>query len=422
MTDSLLPRSESVGAETLRALLAANTRLARELPPAPGALLRCPVEVGPVAIDPQTYGAFVAALHVPSCFNVVRARGLPEVDDCLLLDIELAILFPMIDRLLGGAGEDEPPSRALTEIELALAARIVRVFLQCLESSWSGRGERVEGRGESEDGQERQADKATRKQGDCAANRGGGVSLSPRLLVSPSPLSPLPSPPLSLDLVEVVSNPRLLRSLPTDERVLVVGFRLDIGDKNTGPGPVSSQCAAGRSGKLDLSSFSASGMARLCIPCRAVERAAADAGGKDGTADGKRGTDPISAQHAPGRSGKLAPSPFSELSVSWATTEITAEQLAGLRPGDIIATETAADGPVVVLAPRRAEVPCQAAGLGRPSRGANHRGQRVGVGPACELVVIHKPIGTCRFLPPRGATENSPAIYRWGREKAPRVP
>ena len=72
MTDSLLPRSESVGAETLRALRAANTRLARELPPAPGALLRCPVEVGPAAIDPQTYGAFVAALHVPSCFNVVR--------------------------------------------------------------------------------------------------------------------------------------------------------------------------------------------------------------------------------------------------------------------------------------------------------------------------------------------------------------
>jgi hypothetical protein len=150
--------------------------------------------------------------------------------------------------------------------------------------------------------------------------------------------------------------------LPADERVLVVGFRLEIGEKNMGTGPVSAQHAAGssgkvdqkkgtgpisaqhppgRSGKLDLSPFSASGMARLCIPCRAVEREAANAGGKDATS-------PACMRHPPGRSGKLDPSHFSELSVSWATTEITAGQLAGLRPGDIIATETAADGPVVV--------------------------------------------------------------------------
>ena len=232
------------------------------------------------------------------------------MDDCLLLDIELAILFPMIDRLLGGAGEDEPPSRALTEIELALAARIVRVFLQCLESSWSGRGERVEGRGESEDGQERQADKATRKQGDCAANRGGGVSLSPRLLVSPSPLSPLPSPPLSLDLVEVVSNPRLLRSLPTDERVLVVGFRLDIGDKNTGPGPVSSQRSCGPFREIGpvLVFRQRDGAALHPLPGR---RAGSRRRGRE-RRDGRRekGDRPNFCAGAPGRSGKLAPSPF----------------------------------------------------------------------------------------------------------------
>ena len=263
-----------------------------------------------------------------------------------MLDIELAILFPMIDRLLGGAGEDEPPSRALTEIELALAARIVRVFLQCLESELERKRGKGEGEGESEDGQERQADKATRKQGDCAANRGGGVSLSPRLCL---PLSPLSSPvsPLSLDLVEVVSNPRLLRSLPTDERVLVVGFRLDIGDKNTGPGPVSSQRRGPFREIGPVLVFRQRDRAALHpLPGR---RAGSRRRGRE-RRDGRRekGDRPNFCAARSGPFREIGPVPFSELSVSWATTEITAEQLAGLRPGDIIATETAADGPVVV--------------------------------------------------------------------------
>ena len=43
--------------------------------------------------------------------------------------------------------------------------------------------------------------------------------------------------------------------------------------------------------------------------------------------------------------------------------------------------------------------------------------------PLGKLVVTHKPISACRFSRPGGATENSPAIYRWGRrEKAPASP
>ena len=39
---------------------------------------------------------------------------------------------------------------------------------------------------------------------------------------------------------------------------------------------------------------------------------------------------------------------LTELCVSWPAIQITAEQLASFRPGDIIATDAAADGPVLV--------------------------------------------------------------------------
>ena len=239
-----------------------------------------------------------------------------------MLDIELAILFPMIDCPLGGAGEDEPPSRGADRDRAVLAARIVRVFLQCLELSWSGRGEK--GRGE----------------------RGGRLAKQRRRpSLPPSPFPPLPLFPSTWSRLSATRGCSAVCQ-PTNAFWLSA-FGWTLATRIRGQVQFLRRCAAGRSGKLDLSSFSASGM-RLCIPCRAVERAAANAGGKDGTADGKRGTDPISGASMAARSGKSARPLFSELSVSWATTEITAEQLAGLCRADIIATEMAADGPAAV--------------------------------------------------------------------------
>ncbi len=106
-------------------------------------------------------------------------------------------------------------------------------------------------------------------------------------------------------MLQVESNPRPLRVLPSDEEVVLIGFELAIGQTQ--------------------------GMMCLCVPCRALERI-----GQWRSADG-----------SPTAADSVVPSTV-EMGVTLAETPIAADQLADLRVGDIIATETAADSPAVV--------------------------------------------------------------------------
>src|SRR5688500_16942432 len=80
------------------------------------ALLRSMVEVKLTGADQLTYSEFIFSLENPTCFNVLQANPL---EGNLILDINPAILYPIIDRLLGGGRETGPLARRpLTEIEL----------------------------------------------------------------------------------------------------------------------------------------------------------------------------------------------------------------------------------------------------------------------------------------------------------------
>ncbi len=57
----------------------------------------------------------------------------------MILDINPAIIFPFVDRLLGGGREQRPniPNRPLTDIEIRLVSRITELVLRGLENAWS---------------------------------------------------------------------------------------------------------------------------------------------------------------------------------------------------------------------------------------------------------------------------------------------
>jgi flagellar motor switch protein FliM len=127
-------RPKRVGKEQMRALQFLHEGFGRSFGAAMSALLRTIIEVRLTSVDQLTYSEFVFSLENPTCFNLLRAKPL---DGNIILDLNPSILFPIIDRLLGGGKTPGPPARRpLTEIELMLVARITTIFSQELKKAW----------------------------------------------------------------------------------------------------------------------------------------------------------------------------------------------------------------------------------------------------------------------------------------------
>jgi flagellar motor switch protein FliM len=127
-------RPERVGKEQMRGLQTLHEGFSRNFGAALSAMLRSIVEVKLTSVDQLTYSEFVFSLENPSCFNLLKAEPL---EGSLILDINPSILFPIIDRLLGGGREPHTLTRRpLTEIELRLVARITTLFLDELRKAW----------------------------------------------------------------------------------------------------------------------------------------------------------------------------------------------------------------------------------------------------------------------------------------------
>jgi len=127
-------RPERVGKEQMRALQSLHEGFGRNFGAALSGLLRTIVDVKLTSVDQLTYSEFVFSLEHPTCFNLLSAAPL---DGKLILDMNPAILFPVIDRLLGGGKDTAPPGRRpLTEIELRLASRVTNLFMSELKRAW----------------------------------------------------------------------------------------------------------------------------------------------------------------------------------------------------------------------------------------------------------------------------------------------
>ncbi|MGI9430351.1 MAG: flagellar motor switch protein FliM [Bythopirellula sp.] len=167
-------RPERVGKEQMRALQTMHEGFGRNFGAALSALLRTIVEVKLTSVDQLTYSEFVFSLENPTCFNLINAEPL---EGQLILDINPSILFPIIDRLLGGSTSSTAPARRpLTEIELRLVKRITDLFLNEMQNAWEN------------------------------------------VLH------------LELELDRVESNPQLVQIIPANEVVILVSFEVTVGE------------------------------------------------------------------------------------------------------------------------------------------------------------------------------------------------
>jgi flagellar motor switch protein FliM len=167
-------RPERVGKEQMRALQTMHEGFGRNFGAALSALLRTIVEVKLTSVDQLTYSEFVFSLENPTCFNLINAEPL---EGQLILDINLSLLYPIIDRLLGGSSEHSPTiRRPLTEIEQRLVTRITDLFLAEMKHAWENVLE------------------------------------------------------LNLSVDRVESNPQLVQIVPPNEVVVLISFEVTLGD------------------------------------------------------------------------------------------------------------------------------------------------------------------------------------------------
>ena len=168
-------RPERVSKEQMRALDALHETFARGFGAAISGFLRTIVEVRVANIEQLTYGEFIQSLPNPTCFNLLNASAL---EGQLCLEISPLIIYPIIDRLLGGStAEMFIPQRPLTAIELRLIRRIIDRALTSLAEAWSNIAE------------------------------------------------------VTFELEETESNPQLVQIVAPNEVVVVVGFELKLGGR-----------------------------------------------------------------------------------------------------------------------------------------------------------------------------------------------
>ena len=129
-------RPERVSKEQMRAFQALHDGFSREFAAGVSGLMRSIVEVKLVSCDQLTYSEFVHSLENPTCFNLLESEGL---DGHFILDLNPAIIFPIVDRLLGGGKRQRTviPDRPLTEIELKLVSRITDLAVKGLQNAWA---------------------------------------------------------------------------------------------------------------------------------------------------------------------------------------------------------------------------------------------------------------------------------------------
>lgn len=127
-------RPERVSKDHIRALGSIHDGFARNFGATLSGFLRTIIEVRVVGVEQLTYSEFIHSLPNPTCFVIVQA---PPLEGQMCMEVSPLIVYPIIDRLLGGSKSDMfIPQRPLTAIEWRLMRRLINRALEHLSEVW----------------------------------------------------------------------------------------------------------------------------------------------------------------------------------------------------------------------------------------------------------------------------------------------
>lgn len=120
--------------DQIRTFQMINENFARALSTYLSGRLRFFVDVTLGPIDQITYGEFLKSLYNPTFITIFSGSSLSGSG---IMEINQGIVFGMLDRILGGAGDTLSKSRPLTEIEMNIIRREAIRFLTLLRDAWA---------------------------------------------------------------------------------------------------------------------------------------------------------------------------------------------------------------------------------------------------------------------------------------------
>ncbi len=168
-------RPERVSKDQMRALETLHEGFSRNFGASLSGFLRTIMEVKVANIEQMTFSEFTHSLPNPTCFSLLSCEPL---EGSICLELSPLIVYPVIDRLLGGSNADLfIPQRPLTAIELRLVRKILDRAMTALSEAWES------------------------------------------------------VVPLKFSLQETESNPALVQIVAPNEVVIVVGFEMKMGGR-----------------------------------------------------------------------------------------------------------------------------------------------------------------------------------------------
>jgi len=126
-------RPDRISKNQIRSMHFIHDRFARNFSSSISALLRSVVEVTLDDTAQISYADFLARASDPTCYSSVSLRPL---DGSAAIEIDPQVIFPMIDRLLGGVGKPMQTVRPMTEIEQSIVQNVLRLLVDNLKESW----------------------------------------------------------------------------------------------------------------------------------------------------------------------------------------------------------------------------------------------------------------------------------------------
>ncbi len=119
--------------DLLRQITHVHDGMGRTLTTSLSAQLRATVRVEDALAEQRTYQEFVREAADPAILAAFSAEPLPG---SALIELDPVIAYPMIDRLLGGAGDGGVMNRPVTEIELTVIQRVLGSVLDNWRDAW----------------------------------------------------------------------------------------------------------------------------------------------------------------------------------------------------------------------------------------------------------------------------------------------